>query len=560
MNNYFNKYIKYKTKYNLLKFKGGHIFTKDEFINEMLKLNSFQEIKDFLSNNNISIKFNFNTSDNINHIKTQIIKKYLAILNILPQRKKIIKKYLYVGDSFTRIFDHAKSNEMEVIIYKGRTCSALNKDDNLVSIEIKSKITINTLCIILNFGNVDIHFSYYYELLSNEKDKKKLNTNDDIHLINKKFIDKICNNYFDFILQLLPSDSYIYIINPYYSPIETELLMDTLLSYIFYEPSHHPLHKYETNIENILFSLENRHSLIDMFYNKMNELLANFNNNTKIKLININDYIIDHHTKKIKKEYLIAQDMCDIHLRYNIVVHYKHLLNSCGLKINEDELNIIKQKNKTKYLCPKILYIGDSLIKIFSHEKKFNETILSYSGMRCIQLSDTYHALYEDIKNYIFSHVILNFGSNDLLLDYFYYYGDDINYTDDFINNICSTYLTFIKLLHNDSNIVNIKIIIPYYSPINDMYFYDALKRYNKNNIEFVKNDILYNQNFRNNLVNKFEIKLKELCYALEKIKFINVNNIISIDGYVKDEYRLDDNTDMHFKWKPMIEAHILYK
>lgn len=28
-----------------------------------------------------------------------------------------------------------------------------------------------------------------------------------------------------------------------------------------------------------------------------------------------------------------------------------------------------------------ILYIGDSLIKIFSHEKKFNETILSYPGM-----------------------------------------------------------------------------------------------------------------------------------------------------------------------------------
>ena len=559
MNNYLDKYIKYKTKYNILKLKGGYQFTKDEFINEITKLNDIELINDFLTYNKINIIFDLN--NDINQIKKRIIKKYITMLNILPHKKEIIKKYLYIGDSFTRIFDHVKNNEMDVVIYKGKTCSGLNKPNNEILTYIKSKISSNTTCIILNFGNVDIHFSYYYELLSNQSNKKILNISDDIYLLNIDFINKICNNYLNFILELsnFNNDINIYIINPYYSPIETEMLMDTLMTYIFFDLKHHPLHEYDINIKNELFKLENRHSLVNIFYDTMNKLFANLDNSRKIKLININEHILDPQTKKIKMEYLINQDMCDIHLKYNIVVHYKNILNSCGLKINNNDFIDIKHKNKNKYLCPKKLYIGDSLIKIFSHEKKLNETILSYSGMRCMDLLNTNNKIYEDILNNTFSHVILNFGTNDLLLDYFYYYKNNETYTDDFINQICDSYLILLKSLHTDYKIIEIQILIPYYSPISEKYFYETLKRYNKKHIKFEKNETLYTQEFRNNLIDKFESKLKELSRKLEKIKFININNLISTNGYIYEIYKLDDVSDMHFKWNPIINTYISY-
>lgn len=117
--------------------------------------------------------------------------------------------------------------------------------------------------------------------------------------------------------------------------------------------------------------------------------------------------------------------------------------------------------------------------------------------MRCIELNDINHRIYSDIKKYSFICVVLNFATNDLLLDYFY------NCID--INDVCSAYFTFIKLLHTDCNVIDIKIIIHYYSPIEEIHFYDALKRYNKKNVEFIKDEKMYTQEFRNSLVDKFE-------------------------------------------------------
>ena len=84
MNNYLDKYIKYKTKYNILKLKGGYQFTKDEFINEITKLNDIELINDFLTYNKINIIFDLN--NDINQIKKRIIKKYITMLNILPHK------------------------------------------------------------------------------------------------------------------------------------------------------------------------------------------------------------------------------------------------------------------------------------------------------------------------------------------------------------------------------------------------------------------------------------------------------------------------------------------
>jgi hypothetical protein len=190
----------------------------------------------------------------------------------------------------------------------------------------------------------------------------------------------------------------------------------------------------------------------------------------------------------------------------------------------------------------KKLYLGDSLIKIFSHQKKHNETVVSFPGFRCKYLSSASHIIYP--YNYDYTHIILNFGSNDLLLDYFYYFNNEVDYTEKFIDEIANSYFIFINFLLNKSNIVDIKIIIPFYSPVEDKYFYETLQRYNKKSIQFERNETIYTQSYRNKIIDLFEAKIKLLGLNISKISFININHFIT-----NDKYKLDNKTDMHFKW-----------
>lgn len=206
----------------------------------------------------------------------------------------------------------------------------------------------------------------------------------------------------------------------------------------------------------------------------------------------------------------------------------------------------------------KRLYIGDSFMKIFIHEKKHYETILPLIGKRINNLLSQI-----DINCYLHQYsdtteLILNFGANDLYLDLYYelLHGNDNIKEEDillFIDNLVVKYYEFINKIISEnilSQLKKIKILIPYYSPI-DCNYINTLNRYNRNkNQELIIDEKFLTLSFRMNILDVFKEKLINILNPFCIISFVDINHLIT------DDCKINDITDMHYKWGPILKIY----
>lgn len=112
-----------------------------------------------------------------------------------------MSKVLIFGDSYTKLFQYFDiSKNIICTTFSGKTAKSLFKNEIGKSIiSVCKKYQGNIKCIILLFGQVDIHISYYYNFaIKNNLEFDYL---------------QIMQNYAAFIKQLLPFTNYIYVVN-----------------------------------------------------------------------------------------------------------------------------------------------------------------------------------------------------------------------------------------------------------------------------------------------------------------------------------------------------------
>lgn len=207
---------------------------------------------------------------------------------------------LIFGDSFIGPFSLIKDNNLKLYKFKGATMKGLGKCDN----ENRKKI-INTInknknmnCIIFNFGQVDLYFSYYYNKFIN----------------NKKFMmTSIIKKYVEFINSLNCNNCNKIIFAVYPSPIIDENIFNVLLAYGILS----------NNVVNSISNSDKKKVSNFIFrynmYLKFNNLLEKYCKLNKINFINLDSFLLDKN-KKIKSKFLDPVSKFNIHLLWESLI------------------------------------------------------------------------------------------------------------------------------------------------------------------------------------------------------------------------------------------------
>jgi hypothetical protein len=299
------------------------------------------------------------------------------------------KKLLIVGDSFIRSLDLSVKLSGFLKVFTGHTAHGLiRKHENGVFEFIDDFITqehVDLNCIIFNFGNVDMHLSYYYKLSKFLKTNTYIDIhNFDINNYNKQFVYELCDNYYNF-LKLYHTIKTVIVICPYYSPIDIIHMNDILERYVFTDRVIPNNLLSPIDFSSKILSFNNRKNLIDLFCTRITELLAPYNN---YQVININHKLINETNTSIKDEYKL-EDMCDIHLHWYPI--YSTLKDLIPCDISKGVRPIIRKKYESHVpLCPRHPKVESNNVPLVEEHPKVE--------------SNTIHPVEEHIKvesNYV---------------------------------------------------------------------------------------------------------------------------------------------------------------
>lgn len=249
---------------------------------------------------------------------------------------------LIFGDSFIGPFSLIKDNNLKLYKFKGATMKGIGKYDN----ENRKKIidTINKNkninCIIFNFGQVDLYFSYYYNKFINKK---------------KFMMTSIIKKYVEFINSLNCNNCNKIIFAVYPSPIIDENVFNVLLSYGILS---------NNNVNSISNSDKKKVSNYIFRYNmylKFNNLLQKYCKLHKINFIKLDSFLLNKN-KKIKSKFIDPISKFNIHLLWepiipvilsqilccNIEKKYKTNLKKSYNNFIKQKKNDFNKKNKIK--------------------------------------------------------------------------------------------------------------------------------------------------------------------------------------------------------------------
>ena len=233
--------------------------------------------------------------------------------------------YMYFGDSFIGMFKLIKN--IQVYKFAGGTSRGLTKTTN----ENRQKIIEilkhkNPSCIVFQFGNVDLHFTYPYKILNGYSV--------DI----ETFINERIFEYVKFIDSLHAKTKII--LCPYYSTISDQDLIASLQKYEI------PI--FQKTIPKSL-TMKNRKKLVDMYNHKLKQESLKYEN---IYVIDINQDISKNGI--IKDEYTTRKiDKLNIHLVWETTIKlYIKYLKNCGL--NKENFKIDENKSYSDYVNYKI--------------------------------------------------------------------------------------------------------------------------------------------------------------------------------------------------------------
>jgi hypothetical protein len=196
------------------------------------------------------------------------------------------------GDSFTELFSLVDNKNLNVITIKGSTIRGITKPNNENRLKIINtlKKANNIKCLIFNFGQVDIYFSYYYKYVKNEKFE----------------MEKIVKNYVEFIANLpYNCNKIVFAIYPHF--IKDENWFKTLLNY--YILTQDEIDTLTEKEKKILSSMNFRSTLVKLF-NKLLEIYCKIYNLT---YINFEDELLDKNDN-VKNIFYSNISIYNIHL------------------------------------------------------------------------------------------------------------------------------------------------------------------------------------------------------------------------------------------------------
>lgn len=211
----------------------------------------------------------------------------------------------FFGDSFVGIFTLLKDKSVRVYKYKGSTLKGLTKRDNKNRnsiLEVVNKYA-NINCCVFSFGQVDLHFSYYYKKVKEEKFMMKY----------------MAEKYVEFI-DGLPNCNNKILIGIYPSPVKDEDLYNQLVSYGIISKG--------TKLD----SKYTKHSFRLNLFKKFNSLLKKECMKRKIVYVDIGDIVLD-------KKGVVKGIYKDPISKYNVHLLWEPLLPKildkikvCGIK------------------------------------------------------------------------------------------------------------------------------------------------------------------------------------------------------------------------------------
>lgn len=240
------------------------------------------------------------------------------------------KKILMFGDSFIRFFTLYKSNNIKIYSFSGKTMKGISKQGDNDKKKMLNIINRNkdTDFIFFNFGQVDLHLSYYFKTYY----KNETFDYEDIVIKYVKFINSIKTN----------SDKII--IDIYQSTLNNDYVIKSLYKYLD--------KKYVDKIvqnkklqEDIKFNNRNKR------FKKINKLLKKYCKIYNVKLISFNKLILNNNNK-INKMF-IDFDKKNIHIRWEPFIKMldeKNIMKKYGFKssylkdLKESEKKYIKEK------------------------------------------------------------------------------------------------------------------------------------------------------------------------------------------------------------------------
>ena len=190
------------------------------------------------------------------------------------------KPTLITGDSFCGIFTLIRSqSNVEVMKVKGGTMKGLSRYDNEGRVKLIEKLKrVPHKCAIFNFGQVDLHFSFYHDLVKKGLDRSK----DELF----KHYKDMATHYVDFVASLKNVERKI-VFAIYPSPIETSKVPRQLVLYHILEAetiSVYPKEKWYK-----VASLEARNERMVL----MNVALEEACNGQDIEFMSVNEQILN---------------------------------------------------------------------------------------------------------------------------------------------------------------------------------------------------------------------------------------------------------------------------
>lgn len=129
------------------------------------------------------------------------------------------KRIMFFGDSFVRLFGLLQHPDISVCAFKGASAKGLGREGNLNRDSIYRQVQQQRPeRVILVFGNVDVHLSYYFTKYSKEGP-----------IIDLK---QVAEAYVEFAASLLPYvTQHIHIVGVYPSPLQCQYVVPSLEAY-----------------------------------------------------------------------------------------------------------------------------------------------------------------------------------------------------------------------------------------------------------------------------------------------------------------------------------------
>lgn len=233
------------------------------------------------------------------------------------------------GDSFTELFSLVDNKNLNVITMKGSTIRGITKPDNKNRLKIiktlkKSK---NIKCLIFNYGQVDIYFSYYYKYIRNEKFE----------------MEELVKNYIEFIANLpYNCNKIVFAVYPHF--IKEEYWFNTLLHYKIL--SQNEIDSFTNNEKKIMSSMKFRRNLVNIF-NKLLEIYCKMYNLT---YINFEDVLLDKNNN-VKDKFYSSFSIYNIHLLWEPLLPFllkKLKICNIGEKLKKEFNKIFKKYKKNR--------------------------------------------------------------------------------------------------------------------------------------------------------------------------------------------------------------------